>query len=137
MTQSYTPGLSNSITFNLLFMEIVYRALEASRPKNQPGEPVDDEAAFYRIEQLGFQVGQRLVGRVLQLSGTLPFPDPIEVVKFICKEYWSSIFGKAIDNLKTNHRGVYVLHDMTFGWVARFAVDAVRSETAKMAVLVC
>lgn len=129
MAQSYTPAAVNSVAFNLLFMQIVFRALEGK------GEPVDEEAAFYRIEQLGFQVGNRLVERVLHFTKTLPFQDPIDVVKFLCKDYWSSIFGKAIDNLKTNHRGVYVLHDMSFGWVARFAVDSIQSETAKMTVL--
>lgn len=35
-------------------------------------------------------------------------------MKFICKEFWSSLFGKQIDVLRTNHQCVYVLHDNRF-----------------------
>ncbi|VDM81553.1 unnamed protein product [Strongylus vulgaris] len=36
------------------------------------------------------------------------------VVKFICKEFWSAVFGKQVDNLRTNHQGVYVVQDNKF-----------------------
>ena len=26
-----------------------------------------------------------------------------QIVKFICKEFWSNVFGKQVDNLRTNH----------------------------------
>jgi len=32
------------------------------------------------------------------------FTDHLEAIKFICKDFWSEIFKKQIDNLKTNHR---------------------------------
>jgi len=32
-------------------------------------------------------------------------------MKFICTDFWSSINKKQIDNLRTNHQGVYVLQD--------------------------
>ncbi len=32
------------------------------------------------------------------------FQDVLEIVKFICKDYWTDTFRKQIDNLKTNHR---------------------------------
>lgn len=35
--------------------------------------------------------------------------DTLEVVKFLCKDLWQAVFRKQVDNLKTNHRGVYVL----------------------------
>ena len=124
----------NAASLNLLFMQIVFKALTDS--KSQSTDPPDHEAAFYRIEQLGFQVGQRLVERILLNAQTPRLVDPIECVKFLCKEFWMIVFGKGIDNLKTNHRGVYVLHDHTFQWISRFAIDANASETAKMAVLV-
>jgi hypothetical protein len=38
-------------------------------------------------------------------------------MKFICKDYWMCIFRKQIDNLRTNHQGVYVLQDKSFKYL--------------------
>ena len=35
-------------------------------------------------------------------------------MKFVCKDYWVCLFRKQIDNLRTNHQGVYVLQDNQF-----------------------
>lgn len=40
--------------------------------------------------------------------------DILELVKFICKDVWISLFDKQVDNLRTNHRGVYVVSDNAF-----------------------
>src|SRR5579862_8986257 len=32
------------------------------------------------------------------------FVDTLDVVKFVCKDLWTIMFKKQIDNLKTNHR---------------------------------
>lgn len=32
------------------------------------------------------------------------FNDTLDVIKFVCKDLWSLVFRKQIDNLKTNHR---------------------------------
>ena len=55
-----------------------------------------------------FIFGNRLV---LNLS---LFLSPLEKIKFLCKDLWPSIYHKAIDNLKTNHKGVYLLEDYLF-----------------------
>ncbi|CAA7057523.1 unnamed protein product [Microthlaspi erraticum] len=34
------------------------------------------------------------------------FSDHLEAIKFICKDFWSEVFKKQIDNLKTNQRQV-------------------------------
>lgn len=47
--------------------------------------------------------------------------DQLEAVKFICKEVWNEIFRKQIDKLQTNHRGVFVLKDNTFRWLAHLS----------------
>ena len=123
----------NSAVFNLLFMQVAYKAL---RDSTTPSEQPDHEAAFYRIEQLGYSVGQRLLEQLLLASQPPRFAEHIDAVKFLCKDFWTAIFGRGIDNLKTNHRGVFVLQDNNCQWIARFAVDGASPETAKMAVLV-
>lgn len=30
--------------------------------------------------------------------------DTLEIIKFLCKDFWSAVFKKNVDNLKTNHR---------------------------------
>ena len=32
------------------------------------------------------------------------FTDTMDVIKFLCKDLWTVLFRKQIDNLKTNHR---------------------------------
>lgn len=32
------------------------------------------------------------------------FTDTLDAIKFLCKDLWTLIFRKQIDNLKTNHR---------------------------------
>ena len=51
------------------------------------------------------------------------FTDSLEIIKFLCKDFWALVFGKQVDHLKTNHRGIYVLTDSFFRWTRRMASD--------------
>ncbi|XP_024527107.1 trafficking protein particle complex subunit 6B isoform X1 [Selaginella moellendorffii] len=98
------------------------------------------DLAARRIEAIGFQVGQQLAERLVpvDLLACVNFPfglilytrdrprftDHLEVIKFICKDFWAEVFKKQIDNLKTNHRGVFVLQDTRFRWLTRISVDS-------------
>ena len=42
------------------------------------------------------------------------FHDTLDSVKFVCKEFWAHMFGKQVDKLQSNSKGVYVLHDRAF-----------------------
>jgi len=70
------------------------------------------DAIYAKLERMGFRVGQRLAERYTKDKQR--FQDTLEIIKFICKEFWTEIFKKQIDNLRTNHRGVYVLQDNKF-----------------------
>ncbi|KAH8673690.1 transport protein particle component-domain-containing protein [Xylariales sp. PMI_506] len=90
------------------------------------GRKLDDEeerdAVFYRLEMLGYRVGLGLVER---FSRDRPrFNDTLDVIKFLCKDLWTLVFRKQVDNLKTNHRGVYVLTDNVFRPLSRMSTDA-------------
>ena len=66
-------------------------------------------------------IGENL-GRVLaeRLSrDKAPMVTHLEVMKWICKEFWNSLFLKGIDNLRTNHKGTFVLRDTQFRWTRR------------------
>ncbi|KAK6541668.1 Trafficking protein particle complex subunit 33 [Orbilia ellipsospora] len=75
-------------------------------------EEATREDIYNRLENLGYKVGIGLVERFSRDRSR--FTDNLDVIKFLCKDIWHLVFRKQIDNLKTNHRGVYVLTDMTF-----------------------
>ena len=64
---------------------------------------------------LGFSSGYRLVEKITREHPK--FKDELELMKFVCKDYWMCIFRKQIDNLRTNHQGVYVLQDKSFKYL--------------------
>ncbi|KAF2160671.1 hypothetical protein M409DRAFT_59708 [Zasmidium cellare ATCC 36951] len=79
------------------------------------------EAVFWRLDGLGYRVGQGLAER---FSIGKPRPQtPLDAIKFICKDLWTLLFRKQIDNLKTNHRGVFVLTDSRFQPLSRMSID--------------
>ncbi|KAF2151137.1 trafficking protein particle complex subunit 6A [Myriangium duriaei CBS 260.36] len=79
------------------------------------------EAVFHRLDGQGYRVGQALAERFSPLT---PRPStPLDAIKFICKDLWTYLYKKQIDNLKTNHRGTFVLTDARFAPIARVSVD--------------
>ncbi|EZF31238.1 hypothetical protein H109_01922 [Trichophyton interdigitale MR816] len=88
------------------------------------------EAIYFRLESLGYRVGLGLGER---FSRDRPrFADNLDVIKFLCKDLWTILFRKQVDNLKTNHRGVYVLTDNAFRPFIRMSMS-VRSEAVMRA----
>eukprot|EP00124_Ichthyophonus_hoferi_P002229 Ihof_evm9s143 gene=Ihof_evmTU9s143 len=93
--------------------EVLYDFLHTEMV-NVLSEEGDDqkEQVHFKLERIGFSVGQCLVERYTR---DLPrMHDQLDIIKFICKDFWVNIFHKQIDNLRTNHRGVYVLQDHKF-----------------------
>ncbi|CAB4036854.1 Hypothetical predicted protein [Paramuricea clavata] len=68
--------------------------------------------ATTKLEEMGFTIGQRLAERFTK--ETARFKDDLDVMKYICKEFWTALYKKQIDNLRTNHQGVFVLQDNRF-----------------------
>lgn len=77
-------------------------------------------------ESIGRRIGERLAAR--QARGHAYSSDPLDVVKFLCKIIWPAAFGKTVDNLKTNHRGVFVLQDQKMPWIQRASSSTYNSE---------
>ncbi|KAF2175524.1 trafficking protein particle complex subunit 6B [Zopfia rhizophila CBS 207.26] len=86
------------------------------------------EAVFHRLETLGYRVG---LGVVERFSRDKPRPTtPLDIIKFLCKDLWTLLFRKQIDNLKTNHRGIYVLTDNAFKPLSRMSFDTKKYDHA-------
>lgn len=91
---------------DLLLIELVPLAERMAQSLSASDAKLEDdelrEAMFSRLEMLGYRVGQGLVER---FSRDRPrFTDNLDVIKFLCKDLWTIVFRKQIDNLKTNHR---------------------------------
>ena len=97
--------MADDAVFEFLHMEIVSHVFDRTLKDNK-------EICISTLESMGYQVGQRLVER---LTKDCPrFKDELDTMKFICKDFWTALYRKQIDNLRTNHQGVYVLQDYKF-----------------------
>ncbi|KAJ3073018.1 Trafficking protein particle complex subunit 33 [Podochytrium sp. JEL0797] len=119
---------------DLLMIEAVNMALSCGNSSLETTTVAGDEdreAAYFKLEMLGYRVGMGLTERATRDRPR--FADNLEIVKFICKDFWLTVFNKQIDNLKTNHRGVYVLTDNNFRWFSRMAANTA-TETSQLAL---
>lgn len=84
--------------FSYLHMELVQMMLKSENSTAQGHL----QRAGRKVEAVGFQVGQRLVERYTK---ELPrFTEVLDVIKFICKEFWFEVYRKQIDKLQTNNK---------------------------------
>lgn len=57
-----------------------------------------------------------------RITKELPrYKEELEILKFICTDFWSCVYKKQVDNLRTNHQGVYVLHDNDFRFFSKLS----------------
>ncbi|PSC68076.1 Trafficking particle complex subunit 6B [Micractinium conductrix] len=71
------------------------------------------------LDAVGERVGRQLAERYAR--DRPPLTEPLEAMKWLCKEFWGEVFRKPVDNLRTNHRGTFVLRDTQFRWLWRLA----------------
>lgn len=84
------------------------------------------EKILGRLRAMGFQIGNKLTELlVFSNNPNLVFKDMdlLSVMKFICRDVWKQMYGKQIDNLKTNHRGTFYLLDYEYRPIQAFALD--------------
>ncbi|KAL9654412.1 hypothetical protein ABK040_010439 [Willaertia magna] len=117
---SQKPKNSALSCFEFLHMEIVDLLLQDTSKYSK-------EKAYSVVENMGFTVGVRIAEKLTK-DRTTRFSDDLDIIKFICKEFWYEVFRKQVDNLKTNHRGTYVLNDNRFLFLTRFS-SATTEET--------
>ncbi|CAN8009172.1 unnamed protein product, partial [Ixodes pacificus] len=86
--------MADDALFDFLFMEMTNSLYSQN-------DPAERDASVTKLEQIGFSTGYRLVEK---LTKDWPrFKTELDVIKFICKEFWSAVYKKQIDNLRTNH----------------------------------
>ncbi|BEJ17875.1 hypothetical protein CspHIS471_0701430 [Cutaneotrichosporon sp. HIS471] len=71
-----------------------------------------DAAVATRVERIGYMVGGYIAEKLM--AARPPLATHLDMIKFVCKDLFLYIYGKQIDNLRTNHRGVFVLQSHAF-----------------------
>ncbi|XP_064157959.1 trafficking protein particle complex subunit 6B, like [Anguilla rostrata] len=109
--------MADDALFEFLHMEMVAHIYkeQASRAESEQ----ERTTSVSILEGMGFRVGQGLIERITK--DTPGFKDDLDVMKFICKDFWISMFRKQIDNLRTNHQGTYVLQDNKFALLTQLS----------------
>ncbi|KAK2150035.1 hypothetical protein LSH36_427g06049 [Paralvinella palmiformis] len=104
--------MADEVLFDFLHMEIVNHVCNTVQKDEK-------DYSLAKLEALGFRVGQSIVERITK---DLPrFKDELDVMKFVCKDFWTVVYKKQVDNLRTNHQGVYVLQDNKFRLLTHMA----------------
>lgn len=99
----------------------------SSVPNDLPGsvavfsaENLASDDVALRIDAIGFSLGLRLTEVLMYKAPTQTKADDIlDIMKFVCRDVWRCLYGKQMDNLRTNHRGTFVLVDNNHRLVAR------------------
>lgn len=95
---------------DLLLIELIDQNAHPDTPES---------TATGKIDRLAFDVGRSLAARA---SAHKPvFSEHLDCIKFICKDFWVQIYGKQVDNLRTNNKGIYVVQDNHVRWLARIS----------------
>jgi trafficking protein particle complex subunit 6 len=84
-------------------------------------------AVHAALDAIGYHLGRTLSERFTR--DRPPMVEALDVMKWLCKELWTELFGKSVDNLRTNHRGTFVLRDTQFRWTLRLAQNLVAGAT--------
>jgi len=112
-------------------ISLVSRSGSATGGKSVVDE--DEEPVRQRLEAIGMHVGANFSERLCRDRPL--FSETLDAIKFICKDVWAACWDKQVDNLRTNHRGVYVLQDNSFKPITRLSSCDGRAEAIKRARL--
>lgn len=105
-------------------MEMIPSTIESSRNQKLTQEQIN-----LKLELLGYKLGIKLNELTLfklndQFSKNHEeLLSLLDIMKFISKDVWKLLFKKQISNLRTNHRGTFVLVDANFKLIENFDLN--------------
>ncbi|XP_028817924.1 trafficking protein particle complex subunit 6B, like [Denticeps clupeoides] len=103
--------------FEFLHTEIVAHVYKEQAQRGDTEK--ERSSSLSALEGMGFRVGQGLIEKFTKDSPS--FKDDLDIMKFVCKDFWTNVFRKQIDNLRTNHQGTYVLQDNKFALLTQIS----------------
>lgn len=98
-----------------------------------------DELVKKKIEHIGFKLGYSTAESLTRDRQRFPpngTTDTLELIKFVCKDLWVNLFDKQVDNLRTNHRGVYVLLDNRVRFLERLSSTSSKQQVDRWSAFV-
>lgn len=117
------------------FEYLIAEILAMKIPDRLNTEQIDENLYHQqRLDNIGYEIGYRHIEQIAEDQKVLD-TAPLDIMKFICKDFWEALFHKKIDKLQTNHRGVFVLSDYNFKWLERYASDDMNAKTAAVRLL--
>ena len=142
MPEHHSDGQVNSRCMDYLLVEMIANLVRTTDRKGKvfdhvnPGsEPdpdfesertltISDHALInrddvtLRNESYGYHVGTRLSQIIMFKTSASKIDNILDIMKFVCRDVWKCMFNKQMDNLRTNHRGIFVLVDNQFQYIA-------------------
>lgn len=76
-----------------------------------------------RVENYGFDIGLRISELIMFKSSNQKMVDILDIMKFVCRDVWRVLYGKQMSNLRTNHRGTFVLVDNSYKLIETMMSD--------------
>ncbi|KAK2847145.1 hypothetical protein Q5P01_010144 [Channa striata] len=111
--------MADETLFEFLHMEIVSHVYKEQQSGKGELDSKERAVSVSILEGMGFRVGQGLIERLTRDSPS--FKDELDIMKFICKDFWTKVFRRQVDNLRTNHQGTYVLQDNKFALLTQLS----------------
>lgn len=82
-------------------------------------ELTDSDEVSIRVETYGYNLGLKIAEVLLYKSSGSKVVDILDIMKFVCRDAWRCLYNKQMDNLRTNHRGTFVLVDNNFKLISQ------------------
>lgn len=116
------PSNSGRGVIALAPLELLHAEFVAYLVRSHEAGRLAGEELHAKLEAAGFAVGRRYAER-LALARDRPI-EVLDVVKFVCREFWQEMHLKAVDKLQTNNKGVFVLQDFNYRWLRYVSAKA-------------
>jgi len=129
---SENKGSVSETCFELLHMEMVdyiKRQFGLDGSETAADRKAQMGKVQNKLDSIGFQVGLRLAERYTRDQGW--FVEHLDIVKYVCTEFWLLVFKKKCDKLQTNYKDTYVVHDLAFRWLLRISAPDMAVEDAE------
>ncbi|EGW30176.1 uncharacterized protein SPAPADRAFT_63790 [Spathaspora passalidarum NRRL Y-27907] len=75
---------------------------------------IHNDEVTIRVENYGYNLGVKIAEVLLYRAGGNKIVDILDIMKFVCRDVWKCLYNKQMDNLRTNHRGTFVLVDTNY-----------------------
>jgi len=113
-----------------MFDESLYDYLQIGIIQHFKSSSKTTEEIHQSLDSLGYRVGYSLIEKLA--PDTVRFTDDISIMKYLCKDYWTALFSKQIDNLRTNNSGIFVLQDNSFRLLAQISNEEESNEVSQL-----